>query len=93
MLVFPEGKRNKGRDLLPFKTGAFQLSRDFDAKILPICISGAKSLFVDGSMTPKRGHIHLKILQPMSILENETIEDFSNRVKAVLSNEKALLEK
>ena len=37
--VFPEGTRNKGRGLLPFKRGAFQMAIDAGVPIVPVCVS------------------------------------------------------
>lgn len=93
MLLFPEGKRNSKTELLKFKTGAFKLSSDHNIKVLPICICGAESLFIDKSLTPKKGHIHLEILEAIEIAENETVEEFSIRTRDILSKKKALLGK
>jgi 1-acyl-sn-glycerol-3-phosphate acyltransferase len=37
--VFPEGTRNKGQGLLPFKRGAFQMAIDAGVPIVPVCVS------------------------------------------------------
>ncbi len=93
MLIFPEGKRNLKKELLTFKAGAFNLSKDHNIKVLPIYISGANSLFKDKSLIPKKGHIHMEILEAVEIAEDETIEEFSIRTRDILSKEKALLDK
>ncbi|MGG2396921.1 1-acylglycerol-3-phosphate O-acyltransferase [Pseudomonas sp. SH1-B] len=43
--VFPEGTRNLGRGLLPFKKGAFQMAINAGVPIIPVCVSNyAKSM-------------------------------------------------
>lgn len=37
--VFPEGTRNFGEDLLPFKKGAFQMAIAAGVPIVPVCVS------------------------------------------------------
>lgn len=37
--VFPEGTRNAGTELLPFKKGAFQMAIAAGAPIVPVCVS------------------------------------------------------
>lgn len=37
--VFPEGTRNQGERLLPFKRGAFQMAINAGVPIIPVCVS------------------------------------------------------
>ena len=45
MLIFPEGTRNKGEALLPFKAGSIKLATNSLATILPIAITGSYDVF------------------------------------------------
>jgi len=45
MLIFPEGTRNKGLGLLPFKSGAIKLATHSLATIVPIAITGSYEVF------------------------------------------------
>lgn len=39
--IFPEGTRNHGGQMLPFKTGAFRIAKDMGVGIIPVTISPA----------------------------------------------------
>ncbi|MDZ7936768.1 MAG: 1-acylglycerol-3-phosphate O-acyltransferase [Rhodoferax sp.] len=61
--VFPEGTRNLGQGLLPFKKGAFQMAVNAGVPIVPLCCSNYKA-----SMRLNRwrsGSIIIKTLPPI----------------------------
>ena len=61
--VFPEGTRNKGENLLPFKKGAFHMAKQADAPIIPICASAyPKQINLNKWHA---GHVHVRILAPV----------------------------
>lgn len=39
--IFPEGTRNHGREMQPFKSGAFRIAKDIGVGIIPVTISPA----------------------------------------------------
>lgn len=62
--VFPEGTRNLGQGLLPFKKGAFQMAINAGVPIVPLCCSNYKT-----GMRLNRwrsGQIIIKTLPPIS---------------------------
>ena len=45
MLIFPEGTRNKGEGLLPFRAGSIKLATNSLVPIVPIAITGSYDVF------------------------------------------------
>lgn len=44
MVIFPEGTRNKGEELLPFKDGAYKIAQKAGCPIIPISICGTDDI-------------------------------------------------
>lgn len=61
--VFPEGTRNKGENLLPFKKGAFHMAKQADAPIIPICTSAYPKHINLNKW--RAGHVCIRILAPI----------------------------
>lgn len=45
MMIFPEGTRNKGDELLPFKDGAFKIAQKAGCLIIPVAICGTDNVW------------------------------------------------
>lgn len=60
--VFPEGTRNQGGDLLPFKKGAFHLAVAAQAPIIPIVFSSYSNFYLRKEKQFNSGTIRLQIL-------------------------------
>lgn len=45
MIIFPEGTRNRGRGMLPFRPGAFKLATLAGAPIVPLSIAGSQGVW------------------------------------------------
>lgn len=85
VLIFPEGSRSSDGEIHPFKGGAFSLSRESGVAIVPVIISGTRLLVQKGSMNwsdTKGVVITIMMLEPMSINDDESLQDFSARVRS-----------
>lgn len=70
--VFPEGTRNRGNNILPFKKGAFRMAIDAGVPIVPICVSSYAGHLNLNKL--RSGVISIKILDPIST-EGMTVAD------------------
>jgi 1-acyl-sn-glycerol-3-phosphate acyltransferase len=78
--IFPEGTRNRGKgDLLPFKKGAFILSKYTNAKLLPIATYNTGNLWKAGSFLPKSGTIKVAIGKPLSFEAGENLNKITHK--------------
>ncbi|MET1030482.1 lysophospholipid acyltransferase family protein [Domibacillus tundrae] len=91
LFIFPEGTRNKGGELKPFKTGAFRMAKDAGVPIVPVAIKGTADVFENNSgkkLTPAR--VNVAILPPLLPHEHtgadlkQTAADVQKRIEAQL---------
>lgn len=70
ILIFPEGTRNHGKKLLPFKIGAFYAAIVAKVPIIPICLSKTEGKIKLNSWN--NGKIILEILPPINTKKYES---------------------
>lgn len=81
ILIFPEGTRSRTGELGTPKAEAAALAQKFNVPIVPIAMSGGHEVMPVGKMLPKwRGEVFLFIGQPMHHREDETPDEYMNRV-------------
>lgn len=80
-IVAPEGKRNHGGGLLPFKKGPFHLALQSGAPIVPCVLMGAAPLLTGKGMFP--GTVRVRVLPPMrtTTWTPETLDDRIEEVR------------
>jgi 1-acyl-sn-glycerol-3-phosphate acyltransferase len=61
----PEGHRNTGRELLPFKSGAFRLAIAAQAPIIPIVAEPLTAIADTKRRLARSGRLRVKVLEPM----------------------------
>jgi len=58
----PEGHRNASPELLPFKTGAFRLAADAQARIVPVVAEPLRAVVDTDRLLARRGTLRISIL-------------------------------
>ncbi|WP_027358677.1 1-acylglycerol-3-phosphate O-acyltransferase [Desulforegula conservatrix] len=87
--VFAEGTRNRGKNMLPFKKGAFKMAIEAGVPVVPICVSSYVS-----NMDLKRLRsvkAEIKVLPPIKT-ENLTIDDIETVIKECWDTMKTTIE-
>ena len=87
--VFAEGTRNKGKNMLPFKKGAFKMAIEAGVPVVPICVSSYVSNMNLNRLRSVNAEI--KVLPPIKT-ENLTIDDIEIVIKECWDTMKATIE-
>ncbi|MEZ5175903.1 MAG: lysophospholipid acyltransferase family protein [Acidimicrobiia bacterium] len=82
LMVFPEGTRSGGEELLPFKKGAFRIAIDTGLPILPVAIEGTDRISTPGSKLFFPGHARIRVLPPIETAELTNKDDLTPLMRA-----------
>jgi 1-acyl-sn-glycerol-3-phosphate acyltransferase len=85
-MIMPEGTRNRGKGLLPFKKGGFHLAIDTGLPILPVAIKGSDELMRKGSWLILPGAIDVTVLPPIQVegLDKDDLDALMDRTRSAL---------
>jgi len=61
----PEGHRNRGPELLPFKTGAFRLALSAGTPVLPLVAEPIGTIVDPGARRARPGRLRVRVLDPV----------------------------
>lgn len=61
LMFFAEGTFSRAPGLLPFRTGAFQVAAEAGIPVVPVTITGTRSVLRDGSFFPRPGPVGVVI--------------------------------
>jgi len=65
LLIFPEGTRGPGGELLAFRPGPFSIAIDAQVPVVPITIHGTRDLMTKGSLAIQPGEVTLVFHPPV----------------------------
>ena len=86
ILFFPEGTRNDGRHLMPFKKGAFKMALDLKLPILPVTIRGSNDIMPPNKIGVFPGKIDIIIHEPIDISKYKDIDSLINASRDVIQS-------
>jgi 1-acyl-sn-glycerol-3-phosphate acyltransferase len=73
LLIFPEGKRSRTGELLPFHGGPAILALGHHVPVLPIYIRGANEILPPGTQKSSPAPVHVRIGKPFELPHDTTI--------------------
>ena len=95
VMIFPEGTRSKGGELLPFKDGAFRLAIECGVPILPIAVAGTRHMMAKGEFRFRRAEAVCRVLEPVPTdgLTARDVPALRERVRATIMEARHALER
>ena len=85
LILFPEGTRNMGDGLLPFKSGLHHLARAHpEAELVPVWIENLGRVMPKGSLIPVPLLCTLSFGPPLAPIEGESRDAFLTRARSAL---------
>ena len=61
LVVFPEGTRHRGAELLPFRLGAFRAAVEAGRPVIPITLDGTTGIWAPGTWLMHRGAVDIVV--------------------------------
>ena len=80
LLIFPEGKRSRTGELLPFRGGPAILALSQRVPILPMHIQGASNILPAGEKYSRPAAVHVSIGAPFALRDGATIPEAKERM-------------
>lgn len=92
MFISPEGTRNHGADMLPFKEGSFKIAEKTGCAIIPVAISGSDDIFENHLPYVRASHVVIEYGKPIypKDLDKEQLKFLGAYVQGII---KEMLEK
>jgi 1-acyl-sn-glycerol-3-phosphate acyltransferase len=88
LVIFPEGTRSVGGQLLPFKRGGFVLALRTRTPIVPVAINGSGAVLPRGDWRIRRGEVEVIIGEPVPVEQYQpgNIPGLLSHVRSVIES-------
>ena len=86
LIVFPEGTRSTGGEVLRFKRGLFLLAIEAGLPVVPVAVAGSRHVMPKGRLTTCPGDVELVIHEPLPTadLERADAGQLADRARAIV---------
>lgn len=93
VVIFPEGTRSEGEEMLPFKDGAFRLAIEAQVPILPLALHGTRDAIAKHDWRINPAHAVVEILEPIPTagLGKTDLRALKERVRAAIDAKRTAL--
>ncbi len=85
MMIFPEGTRGTGEELLPFKKGVFIMALKAGQPVVPLSISGTLQIQPRRTLAVRPGPVKVVISPPISVEDFTRKEDLMEAVRRAIA--------
>ena len=88
VMIFPEGTRSTGDDLLPFKDGAFRLAVKSGTPILPLAIVGTRDALAKHDWRFGPAEAAIRVLPPVEVkgLTIKDVDQLKEKVRTMIAD-------
>ncbi|MEJ4098912.1 1-acyl-sn-glycerol-3-phosphate acyltransferase [Corynebacterium mastitidis] len=81
LVLYPEGTRGPGKELLPFKSGAFRMALSAGATVVPIGMVGLEGILPKGVHVPRMGTYSASIGAPLPVPHGDDFRECARRMR------------